>query len=283
MVSILSIDSQVTKILSKKYKEDQEFRQNLDYLYFFYGRKYLHLATDDSQKKYIEDNLFDMIKSQFYQGYYIMREILNDPSIELDEQIWSANKGIIRNELPILMENVFEDSKDTWFLSTLGKKIGMMIMQKINDVYEVIQQTRKDAALYGVYQAFIDDKRYQPKKSNENHSLLLGDPFDLHFLNPQIYMKAQYITDEQEIWDIYTWSTFKGGVKWVGSIQLSKIPSDIQMIYLLQFTVNEIVSDFEKYEILENALKRLSDEVKALTQIRICHAKDLEIVMPKDS
>lgn len=282
MEKLDTIYNQVWHELKDKFDQDPIFTSEIELLLYFYARKFISRSKSNDQTTYIEKNLSDLIKSQFFQGYYVMKSMLLDEETELPEDVWTLNNGIVRNELPILMETIFKDNPSDWYRTDLGQSIGMKIIQEFDDVYDLVLQMRKDVALYGSYKAFIGDVRYQvPEQSNEN--LVFGNPFDLNFINPQIYMQAQFSTNEQEIWDLYFWSSMKQSRVWIGSIHFSIIPAnEDQSIYLLQYTISETIAQLESYEILDYLMAKLPSHIKDLLQTRVYHVRELEILVPKN-
>lgn len=274
------IYTEIMDTLRKQYQTNKHFRDELDNLSLFYGRKFINKTKDEEERLSIIKQMDDMVKSQFFQGYYIMKSILLDKETSLPQDVWSLNPGLVRNEIPLLFADIFKDSQDNWHLTDVSQNIGLDLVQRFNNVYDVVKQTRKDLALYGAYKAFIDDDRYQSQPNNNQSSMILGSPFDLTFLSPQVYMQAQFFTTEQEIWDLNLWSSL--GTKWVGSIHFSRIPYDQVTLFLLQISVSEVIQENEKYELLEKSLENIPQEIKSVMQVRVQHVRELEVVIPLD-
>ncbi|TYS60681.1 hypothetical protein FZD47_20965 [Bacillus infantis] len=280
MTNSTIVYKEVLDTLKQKYENDMSFKSNLELIIHFYGSKLMERAKKDSQRQYIEENIEDLIKSQFFQGYYIMRSILLDEDTSLPDKTWSYYPGIIRNEVPLLMNEIFEESPNDWYRTELGQSIGTKLIQEMENVFDLIKQIRKDVALIGSFRALIDDERYQLPPNSEASGLLLGNPFDLQFLNPQVYMQNQYVTEEQEIWDLYLWSSVKKEGGWVGTACLTKLSSEEQNFYLLQLSVSTLISERERYAILEKILEFIPSHIKAILQTRMLHVNELEILIP---
>ena len=273
----MTVYYQVLETLKKHDVKDEEFVREVDQLHTFYGKKLITTSTTDELVSYIETDLFDLVKSQIFQGYFIMTSILNDTDTQLPSEVWSLNKGIVRNEIPIVLTNVFESAND-WYRTEIGHKVGMNLVNRFNVEYALIQQIRKDIAMYGAYKAFLDDKRYVHQDTRQNE-FILGNPLDLTFLNPQIYMQTQFITEEQEIWDLYWWSALNSN-SWVGTVHLSKIPGEQQTFFLLQITLSETIALHERYEIVDHITSTIPSEIKSVLQMRVNHVREMEILIP---
>ncbi|WP_282155763.1 hypothetical protein [Cytobacillus gottheilii] len=262
--------------LKKRFNEDESLRKELERLLHFYGRKFIRLAKNDDQKVIIENDLYDLIKAQFFHGYYLMTNILRDNETHFDQNIWGLNKGFIRNELPAFLYSVFKDSPD-WYRTDVGNRVGMTFIQELGDVYDVLTQTRKDVTMHAAVLAFMEDSRYHPL-TDESLKLNIGNPLDLNFLNPQLYIQAQHLTQEQEIWEIYSWSSVEKNGGWKGTVQFSKLPNVESEVYLLQFSILDIISMEEKYELIDTILESIPSEIKALMQIRLNHINNMEVL-----
>lgn len=249
----------------------------------FYGRKFIANARNKEQEQYVENNIDILVKSKFFQGYFVMKSMLLDSETNFPEEVWTLNKGIIRNELPILIESIFNTNNEEWYRTEQGQSIGMKLVQLFDvSIFDLVRQTRKDIALYGAYKAFIEDERFQNITTQETN-YYFGDPFELVFINPQVYMQAQFLTNEQEIWD-FIYKASMRNKSWIGTIQLSEIPdTQGQKFFLLQLTISETVLRDEKYEILNNLLSVLPENIRSVLQTRIYHVNEIEVLVPAEN
>lgn len=71
---------------------------------------------------------------------------------------------------------------------------------------------------------------------------------------------------------------------WIGTIQLSEIPdTQGQKFFLLQLTISETVLRDEKYEILNNLLSVLPENIRSVLQTRIYHVNEIEVLVPAEN
>ncbi|WP_028393945.1 hypothetical protein [Bacillus cihuensis] len=279
MANLDTIYSHVLSHLKNEFESNEDFRKEIDNFIFFYGYKFMSQCKTESQEKLVQESVNDLIKSQYFQGYYIMTTLLNDSDQKFPETVWSTPKGMLRNEIPLFIETVFEGS-DEWYKTELSHNITMNLIQSMDGLYDLIKQTRKDVALYGAYKAFIQDKRYKGNQAETSRQMNLGNPFDIFFLNPQIYMQAKFFTEEQEIWDLYTWTAFNNS-KWVGTIRFSSFSNENNTpFYILEVSLSNFISHSEKIEIVNNLLNSLSDTIKASLQTRLYHVENMEVLVP---
>lgn len=281
METITDIVNEVWTNLKNQYEQDIKFQEELESLTFFYGRKFLPYANTDKKIQLVEEDLGDLVKSQFFQGYATMYALLNDRETQMDEKTWTAKKGIIRNEIPLLFDQVFENKE--WYYTELGHSISMKYIEVFEEVYDLLTQIRKDVALYGAYKAFINDERYKGDTDKQNvvKDIIVDDIYDIEFLNPQIYIQQQFKTNEQRIYDLRSWSSLKNA-GWVGSIHFSELPvDDSESLYLIEFTLSETIALNERYEIIKKIINKLPEEIRNFLQIRVYHTRELEILEPK--
>ena len=269
--------------LKKQLKSDPTFKDELQSLYFFYERKLLTIANRESIKEFIIDKFEDVIYSQYFQGYYIMKEILNDEETEMDESAWTLREGYVRNIIPGFLKTTFIDQNIDWTYTDVSHKFGIDLLELQEEAYELFKQIRLDIVCYGAYKSFIEDERYKGNEQPEPVDLRFGNPLNLVFLNPQIYMQAQFSTSEHEVWDIFTWSSFRNEML-VGSIHFSTLPMDAdseQPIYLLEVKLANTISQDEKLDIVNFVITKLPIEVQNVLQTRLYYVEDFDVIIPK--
>lgn len=271
----------VYNTLQNKYNEDDIFRQSIDGLTEFYGRKLIGYAKNEEQEQLVLKGLDDVIKSQFFHGYYLMTAILEDAQTDLPSEIWCKPKGMIRNEIPLMVRSIFAEEGTTWSTTDLGREYGLYVLDVMEPGYEIIKRLREEITLFGAYHAFIEDDRYQEEKSAELKTTMLGNPFDLEFLSPQVFMQAQFQSEQHEIWDIYFWSSQENA--WVGTVHLSTLPMGSMTVYLLECSLSNQLIHFEKNDIVDTLVAKLPQDVQNTLQVRVYHSDDLEVFVNKAS
>ena len=269
----------VYNILQKRYNEDTDFRESIDSLTRFYGRKLVGFAKNEEQEALVLAEFEDVVKSQFFHGFYLMTAILEDVETDFPADIWRLRKGMVRNEIPLLIRSVFVEEGSSWSVTEVGREFGLAILDVMEPGYEIVKRLREEVTLYGAYQAFIQDDRYRGVEAEESTDTLLGNPFDLEFLSPQVFMQAQFQTEQHEIWDLFFWSSQEN--TWLGSVHLSKLPTDAMTVFLMECTLSNQLIYFEKSDIVDTLVSRLPQDVQNTVQVRVYHANDLEVLVTK--
>ena len=267
---------EIYEFLQKEYDENKEFRQELENLYTFYGRKLMQFVKKEDQQEYVENKFGDVVNSLFFQGYYIMKMILNDEETILNEEGWKLPLGVTKNEIPLMLSSLLQDEKFDW-KTDISHQFSMDILNYIEAGYETTQEITKEISEYGAYKAFIDDSRYVGNKE-ETNDMLLGNPNDLNFLSPQVYSKAQFFTEQHEIWDLFYWSAIRKEDSWVGSIHYSTIPVGEEKLYIIEFNLSNLIIESEKLELIDVVIKSIPIEIRSKLQIRLYNVSELDVL-----
>lgn len=267
--------TEVYDYLKKEFEENEGFRNELEALYKFYGRKLIQFVGKNDLQ-YVEDEFGEVVNSLYFQGYYTMKLILNDEETVLDEAAWKLPKGVAKNEIPLLLKNLLNDEKLDWS-TDISHEFSMNILSNVEAGYETTLEITKEIAEYAAYKAFIEDERYMGGTTEETTDMLLGNPYDLNFLSPQVYSKAQFFTDQHETWDLFYWSAIQKD-SWVGSIHFSTMLVGEDNLYVLEFNISNVIMDLEKLDIVEQITQKLPNEIRAKLQTRLYHVSELDVL-----
>jgi len=264
--------------LKKQLESDDNFKMEMQRLYFFYERKLLGFVKTEIQNSFIVENFEEVVFSQYFQGYYSMKSILADDETVLNDSVWTMGLGFAKNDIPKFMEKTFLEESIDWTQTAVGHKFGIELLQCIEPAYDIYKQIRVDIANFGAYNAFIDDERYIGVQQDAVSDTLLGTPFDLDFLSPQVYMQAQYFTAQHELWDLFMWSSVRDDA-WVGSVHLSTMPIAEELIYLLEIKLSNIITIEEKMDISTQVIGKLSEEIRGVLQTRLYHVENFDVLV----
>ncbi|WP_211656223.1 hypothetical protein [Planococcus alpniumensis] len=266
MVSTKEQKEFVAEKLMKRFNKDYEFKATIQAVTTFYGKKIMAFASEPEDKKFVEDHTLEVVSEQFLLGYYIMSEMLEDPEFQLEEEAWNLGKGYIRNTMYSLLETVMQDSDVEWQQSDLEKQFTKRVLASFYDAYEVTVQLRKDVLALGAYYAFTESPRYQ-EPPEKPHSLRLATPYDLTFLNPQVYMQGEAVIENMEKWTLFQTESIKGAQK-VGTIQLIEKARDTGEVEIhLEILISQLISQNEITDIINQMIEKIPQEEHARTVI----------------
>ncbi|MDX1806662.1 MAG: hypothetical protein R3267_06530 [Paenisporosarcina sp.] len=269
-----NVHDQTYNELQRRIQEDEVFRNELTSLLYFYGKKFVTFAKKKEHEQLIETELEKVMHSQFFQGYYVMKEVLADSETQLQDTIWVQPKGVLRNELPVFLDQLFAAEQIDWTRTQEGHAFGMNVLKNFESAYEVAKQFRREIAHIGAYYAFLTEERYVGQPETEE-KMMLGNPFDLTFLNPQVFLQAQAQSAEQELWDMFFWSAHQSNA-WAGSVSYSIFNGGTQPVQLLEIKVSTMVTFDEQTDIINMFTEMIPLEHRESVQIRFYRVEDME-------
>lgn len=277
---IAILQGKITKNLKEKFETTESFRKYLVSLGHHYGRKLIKLTKNPEVHSYIEDNIGYLVKSQFFSGYLAMKSFLELEQTEVLEPLFNLKKGALYNEVPTILLGIMEGDDQNWHRTDISHTMSIWFIENIENAHEIVKQMRKDLALNGSFEAIIDDSRYIGDKQEEGeHFFLLGTPYDITFLTPQIYMQPNFVSKEHEIWNLYSWSSMVNGGAWLGSIHFSTLPiSENQKHYLFEFNLLNLIQEDEMMEIVNKLSLKLPKAIRSLTQIQLNQLLNYEVL-----
>lgn len=242
------------------FEEDNQFLQELAFLVAFYSNKfYQFLNNEDESRKEFDDTFFEVAKSQIFQGYYLMVEMLNDPDTDLGREFFSLPEGYIKEEVPGMIKVGLGDSFDQLRKTEASQKFSMWLITQYENIYDIADQTLFDLLCIGAYQALIDERNKEKISPDiiENAELLLGNPSTLNFINPQIYMTAIGINNDFEIWDLRWWSSYNNLEKAGGVTVLTFNHNNVKN-YMLNIEIHQTIHPSEREQVVEYLAMRLA-------------------------
>lgn len=270
----------VTEKLRLKFEKDSYFNKELDNLTVFYGRKLMALTNKESVHEIIENSINNVIRSQVFEGYYVMTTLLNDKEVEFSDKIWELPKGILRNQVRLMLDKMFEDTDYNWTDNEVSNSFALVMLNEVENGFDIAEIITYEVAVFGAYKAIIDDSRYKgPAKDEKVIEMKLGNPFDLEFINEQVYMEAKHYSDQHEIWDLFILGKPNKENSWCGTAHLSTIPLEKDKeIYILSLNLSNVIRDEEKMQIAEIIAKRLPPEITKELQLRLYHTTELQFL-----
>jgi len=257
----------IVELLKNRYKTDKDFGKVIDEVSFYYGRKLMSFATETEDQRFVEDKILEVVSDQFFLGYFLMDQILKDPEFELEESYWKLAKGYVRNGIFPMLESIMEGSDVQWQQSAAEKNFTKRVVSKFYDAYDIMVQLRKDVLALGAYFAFIEHPNYKGAEQPA-HSLRLANPFDLTFINPQVFMQPKYATENVEKWGLFQAESLKGG-QWVGEIQLERrVNPQAEKENYLEIKISNLLEQNDITDIINKMILKMPAEEHSFTSIK---------------
>lgn len=257
----------IVELLKNRYKSDKDFGRVIDEVSFYYGRKIMRFAAETVDQRFVEDKILEVVSDQFFLGYFLMDQIFKDPEFVLEDSYWSLANGYVRNGIYPMLEGMMEGNDVQWQQSAAEKNFTKRVVSNFYDAYGIMVQLRKDVLALGAYYAFIENPNYKGAEQPE-HNLRLANPFDLTFINPQVFMQPKYATENVEKWGLFQAETIKGG-QWVGEIQLERRANpQAENENYLEIKISNILEQNDITDIINKMILKIPAEEHSFTSIQ---------------
>lgn len=270
------LEHKIQNKITQKILNEESFRNNLQSLYIFYGKKLINTCKTDSNKEFIYDSIEDLVNNQFLHGYHLIYSLQQDDPTIFDN-LKQLTKNTLKANLKILLNRLF-DNKSTeesyeWEKNDISLKLIRSFIKEIPDVYDVLNDVLFKAALEGAYSALNEQVEY--KYETDMPNTIIGDPLDTHYLNPEIYGLIQYFDDSVTLIDLYKLSSKTDLDEWCGSIEYLKIQSNQNKNLII--SVETTINNEECTGIVSKLLEIIPQNELEDANIRVQRIQDIEI------
>lgn len=259
--------------LEALFQNNQQFNIDFISMYNFYQNK-LHDFIPESDMEDIYDNFFSAVKSQFFNGYFMVQQLLNDDELGGIENDWlKQHEGFIMEQIPSIIRELASDNFDEAVMTDDMRDFIMDMITKYENVRKCIKQIAFDICCLGFRQGFLDerDKRgLESFKPTEKGILSSYGVYD--FLTPQTFLVNEYISADAESWVLNFWSSMEIDSK-AGEISVIQIPSQNRVEYALNIYLYKQIPEVERTKILEILIAMVMENNNvARNQIRVNYA-----------
>lgn len=266
--------------LKAKINNEKSFKKEVQSIVDYYGSKFVNVQKSEEDRNTAAELIEDIIVSQIAHGYFLVANELAEDKIEDDrpktfeKEFWDMSPGLMRNSAGIVARQLFGDN---WFMGIGIESVNLRVLQALQHSFNLYLTILEETAMYGAFLAISEDENY--KKEEENHDLgevLLGNPLDIHFLNPQVYMQYGFYSNQHESWELFLGNSSSRQEKWIGSIHLSIIPEistaeKKEDSYYLNIMLEDVIMEHEKSYICKEVIKRLPEKIQNTVQFRVYH------------
>jgi len=253
------------------FQNNTQFNQQFFVLTEFYKNKFIGLITKEDEQIF-EEMLFQCSKSQIFNGYYIMRELLSNNQETLSDEWFAQSEGILTEELPGIIREAAQHDFDNIIIEEEMKKLIRWAITRYEDVYSTLHQISFDLVCFGAKQALIDERDKMGIQSNEALNGLLGAVNDLNFISPQSYLTCNVKSSESEIWTLSWWSSIQTTDNKVGEVAVLSIPLENTTQYALNIYLRKRLPEHERSSIINILLANLMENGIAREDILVSYA-----------
>lgn len=244
---------QTDQMLKAHYQDNQGFNSDVVTSHEYYQDK-LFQIVNEGDKQRIEGSLFQSIKSQIFNGYFMINELLQNVTIE-DEWL-TQSKGMIAQQIPEMLLRATNNDLDGIITLNPLNAMASWLVTEYEGIYPLLMDISLNTACIGAKWALIDEaeKRgvslYQPQ-----HLGMLGYIDDVTYIYPSAYMVCDVSNETSELWSII-YSGYNGYDKLAEVAILKSVKSGLEL-YHMNININNRFSIDEQQNLIDNLAIRL--------------------------
>lgn len=267
MTSKSSIYTYTENKLTALFQNDSEFLEHFAQINMFYQNKFLKIVGENQKEKFF-NLLFQAVKSQFFNGYFLFRELLDHEDSTFENEWFLQPQGYIIQDIPhILKDAIGIQNFDNVVQTDVMQKLIEWAITEFEDIYDNLKQIAYDVVCLGALQAVLDERTLRGLTSEELEAGLIFPIHDFTFITPQHFMSCNYITIDTEKWDIYFWATLENKDIKAGEVIISEVSTqEGEKEYILNIYIHCEVIETERNIILERVVKTLMEQQKVSSE-----------------
>ncbi|MFC0273759.1 hypothetical protein ACFFIX_20440 [Metabacillus herbersteinensis] len=245
--------------LKAHFQNSEFFNKEFAIMVAYYRSKFEGLIQEVDTEGF-DGELFQSAKSQFFNGYYIIRELISNSETKIEDEWFSQPEGLLTEQIPDLIKDLAQESFDDVVITDTMHQFTMKAITKYEDVINILKQIAFDIVCLGAKQAILDEREKRgliPFKSEMKG--LLANVEDLTFINPQQHLSCTVITLEAEIWTLSWWSSIHTNDNKAGEVSIITIPVEDSKKYALNINLSNRIQDNQRKKILEAILFSLME------------------------
>ncbi|PGT82206.1 hypothetical protein [Bacillus sp. AFS040349] len=245
--------------LKAHFQNNSEFNASFAVMFDFYRKKFSHII-EEKNKSTFEDRLFTSAKGQYFNGYFMIREMLSHEETQIQNEWLAQPEGIITEEIPQLIKNITGSNFDEVILTEPMQQFTMWAITQYEDILAALNQLAFDIVCLGAKQAILDERDTRGLSEHKS-SLegLLGGVDRATFITPQHFLTCDVKTSETEIWTLSWWSALDKLDNKAGEVTIVRIIQENESRYALNVYLSSQVPEHERNLILEQTLTSLME------------------------
>ncbi|QAS54795.1 hypothetical protein [Halobacillus litoralis] len=243
--------------LQSHFQNNDDFNKQFAIMEQYYYNKVENIINNDDKNKF-QELFFTSVKSQFFNGYYIVREFLYLDPTALKDEFYAQPKGYITEDAAMLMNGLNQNGQiEAIYTESLNDLVKWLITRYEN-VRELLRQISFEIVCLGATQAIMDEKDSKERMvSGISERGFLGPLTDINFLNPQIYSTSVVYSQGIETWTLHYWSALNKEDDRAGDVSVYMVEVDGYKQYHLNIYLSKNIFSFEREELLRIILAKL--------------------------
>lgn len=243
------------KIMSH-YQNSSEFNKKFIQMEKYYHLKLASLIKEKDKEKF-KERFFGGIKAQFFNGYYIIQEVLSLDDTKLEDNWLIQPEGYITQQVPKIIRDITNENEEAIYSPEM-RRFKMWMITTYEDVLEEINQTAFDVLCLGANQALLDirDKRGLVSVTTNNVEIAgkLASYNDISFITPQVFLEHRTLTNNAEIWNMSFWDSINTSDSKAGEVSIITIPQGEDNVFDLNIMISNRLSEVERKDLVEAIL-----------------------------
>ncbi|WP_078557261.1 hypothetical protein [Bacillus alkalicellulosilyticus] len=245
--------------LESHFQNNENFNKQFTIMYEFYHKK-LAWIINESEISFFSEMFFQAVKSQFFNGYFMIREYLALPEGELTDEWLAQPESFLTEEIPNLIRQLVGENFENAITSQDMHQLTIWTVTKYEDVLPILGEIAFDIVCLGAKQAIKDERTNRDiPKYEPSFTSLLAPVEEYTFINPQLYLVSNFINSESEIWTISWWSSLNKIDNKAGEVLIAKAQTEMGEQYILNVSLSREINELDRQPLLENILTRFME------------------------
>lgn len=244
--------------LRAHFQHNQQFNVELATTFAYYNEKLLNVAVDSDKEK-LETDFYNCVKSQIFNGYFMVQELLQHEDTKFENEWFMQPIGMIAQQLPDMLRAVTNDNIEEIITHDPLKKLASRLVMEYEGVYPLLLDISLNTACMGAKWALIDEaekrgiQQYQPQSKG-----LLAYMDDVIFINPQMYLICDITTESSELWTLI--SSRNTGLDKIAEVTIIKhLGNGGTDSYYMNINLSNRLSFLEQQSLIDQLGLRLMD------------------------
>ncbi|WP_163537274.1 hypothetical protein [Gracilibacillus sp. YIM 98692] len=238
--------------LESHFQNNDDFNREFIIMFQFYFNKLGEIILEKELEQ-LEESLFSITKSQYFNGYFIVQEFLNNEEIGVMKDEWlKQHHGFITEQIPDIIYNLTGEELEE-IITTEEMHIFIMDMvTKYENIRPLLKQIGLDVAYLGAKQAFLDER--EKRHLDEEPVLdtgLLANIGTYEFITPQHYLAADHLSQNAETWLLGYWSSIEDREPQAGEVTIIRVPREDTTEYIIRMYVSNDILEHERQMIAQ--------------------------------
>lgn len=246
------------KKLKAHFQNTEEFNLELALAFEYYSKKLSKYISEEDKQEKMKDMLFNAIKSQIFNGYYMAQELLTSDDADFQDDWFKQSINMISKQLPDLIRKVTDNNFEEVVTHDQLTQLVKWLVVEFEGVYPTLMDISLNTACLGAKWAFIDEgEKRKITQYEPSHNGILAKLDDFTFINPQNYLSRLVSNQFSEVWEIIN-SEYRQLQK-IGEVTLLKIPiADIGLFQIYaNFSLAHSLSEEEQDALIQGLGNRI--------------------------